>query len=91
MRDCHQSRSDAPAAQSEYDALVPPAREPTPSPEPARHTPARPARATSAEARHVSQGGDERRTRALPEASFCEAGDDYELEDAPPMPNNYIR
>ena len=85
--------------QSEYESLVPPPPEPVASPEPApaghptpaRHGTPRPAgRSASGEARHPSQTGDERRQRTLPEAAFCE-DDDYQLDDAPPMPTNYIR
>ncbi|XP_043247226.1 bromodomain-containing protein 1-like [Amphibalanus amphitrite] len=88
-------------SKTEYEALVPPPPpDPVASPEPgqpaaaaARHgTPRPPGRSASGEAatRHPSQSGDERRHRALPEAAFSE-DDDYQLDDAPPMPTNYIR
>ena len=86
--------------QSEYEALVPPPPPPEPvaSPEPGQQTarlgtPRPSARSASGEAvaaRQPSQSGEERRHRPLPEAAFAE-DDDYQLDDAPPMPTNYIR
>ena len=84
----------------------PPPPEPVASPEPGQPvqqtaagaapaarlgTPRAPGRSASGEAaRQPSQSAEERRHRPLPEAAFSE-DDDYQLDDAPPMPTNYIR